>query len=188
MIGTETQQPSDEELIGRFLHNDTAAFDILYERNHRQLYAYLGRLVPGHADRIDDLFQRTWIKAINTLSTYSHNDRFMSWLLRIAHNLAVDLFRHSSSDMEETLLDGDRDHMEADDNTPWREFERKELIELVEAGLATLRPELREVFLLRQDDLSFKEIADIQACSVNTVIARMQYALRGLKLFLKGKL
>jgi RNA polymerase sigma-70 factor (ECF subfamily) len=39
----------------------------------------------------------------------------------------------------------------------------------------------REVFMLRLDKISFKEIAEIQNCSINTVLARMQYAMKNLK-------
>jgi len=183
----ESQQPSDEELIGRFLKNDTAAFTILYERYRRQIYAHINRLLPGQPDKADDIFQQSWIKALGTLSTYQHNDRFLPWLLKIAHNQAIDLFRRSKDDYQEIPLDDSADVVDSQGSDPRHELDRKELAVLLDAALAILPPEQREVFLLRQDDVSFREIAEIQNCSINTVLGRMQYALRNLQGFLKAK-
>ena len=68
---------------------------------------------------------------------------------------------------------------------PWRELHREELSKAIDTALDSLSPELREVFLMRRDDIPFKEIAEIQKCSINTVLARMQYALRNMRKALK---
>ena len=60
-------------------------------------------------------------------------------------------------------------------------FSREELEKAVSDAVGKLSPELREVFLLRRENISFKEIAVIQKCSINTVLARMQYALKNLR-------
>ena len=57
----------------------------------------------------------------------------------------------------------------------------------IEAAVRSLPQEQREVFLLRTEgDVPFKDIARIQGTSVNTALARMQYALQKLRTELKG--
>ena len=58
---------------------------------------------------------------------------------------------------------------------------REELEKAISAAMGKLSPELREVFLLRRENISFREIAQIQKCSINTALARMQYALKNLR-------
>ena len=69
---------------------------------------------------------------------------------------------------------------------PDRLMSNEELGKIISRGLEELSLEQREVFLLRQQDISFKEIAEIQECSINTVLSRMQYALKSLRKFLNS--
>ena len=64
---------------------------------------------------------------------------------------------------------------------PWRTMDESELGNAIRKAVETLSPDQKEVFLLRQEGVSFKEIAEIQQCSLNTALARMQYALKKLK-------
>ena len=175
--GTETP---DIELIERYLDGDLAAFDMLYAKYKRRLYAYVNRLLSGRSAVADDVFQATWIKALNQLGRYKHSERFLAWLTRIAHNLAIDHFRRSkreflSEDTESTRL------FAALESEPWRDLDNRELAKSIENCVSKLKEEQREVFILRQDEVSFKEIAAIQDCSINTALGRMQYALRNLR-------
>ncbi len=176
------EKVSDQELIVNYLNGSESNFDLLYERYKRQLYAYLHRMLPGQHAVIDDIFQQVWIKVIAKLSSYRHSDRFQAWLMRIAHNMTIDFFRRSkkynavSVDSDDTLLQlPDRREM------PWSNMSFDELSCAVAAALEKLPLEQREVFLLRQDKISFKEIAAIQQCSINTVLGRMQYAIKNLR-------
>ena len=171
---------SDIELIEKYLNNNTAAFDILYSRYRRQLYAYLNRLMPGQYALADDVFQNTWVKVIKQLPKYKHKEKFLAWVTRIAHNLAVDHFRKSkheilAEDTESTRL------FAAIGNEPWRVLDKSELSASLEKCVAKLQEEQREVFILRQNEMSFKEISKIQSVSINTALGRMQYALKNLR-------
>ena len=170
----------DNKLIEIFLDDDLDAFNTLYERYRRQMYAYLNRVVPGQHALIDDIFQQTWIKVIHQLPKYRSENKFLAWIMRIAHNLAIDYFRKSKheilqEDTEEKML------FSSKDDEPWRQLDSEELGELLEKCINKLPPEQREVFLLRQDELSFKEITEIQNCSINTVLGRMHYATQNLR-------
>ena len=172
----------DQELIKNYLSGSNNDFDILYERYKRQLYAYLHRMLPGQHAVIDDIFQQVWIKVIAKLPVYQHNNKFQAWLMRIAHNMTIDFFRRSKKNATVSVDDDDSliqlpDYREM----PWTNICMDELGKAVGVALEQLPVEQKEVFLMRQDKISFKDIAKIQQCSINTVLGRMQYAIKNLR-------
>ena len=173
---------SDNELIQLYLKGGEEAFDALYERYKRQVYSYLSRLLGGSNAECDDLFQQTWLKIIRRLPEYQCRQRFLAWAMRIAHNLAMDYFRHNRRNVTEDIET--QTEVLRDDLEPWRNMDRGELARVLDRALAELAPELREVFLLRMEKVNFKEIAEIQGCSINTALGRMQYALRNLQRYI----
>jgi RNA polymerase sigma-70 factor (ECF subfamily) len=173
----------DKDLIKAYLHGDTDAFTVLYERYKRQVYSFLLKMLADKSEAADDLFQKAWIKALKNLHRYHDNNRFLAWMLSITRNTALDHFRRQKRKYIFSELDRD-DVPEADSgmqDEPWRDMDRAELGEAVEAALKCLPPEQREVFVMRQEALSFKEIARIHKCSINTALARMQYAMKNLQ-------
>ncbi len=172
---------SDSELINSFLKDELYAFEALYERYRKQLYAYLYRLLPGQHALVEDIFQQTWIKVINQLHGYRHNQKFLAWVIRISHNLAIDHFRKTKREGQNDFGDDKNPLLSDEKYEPWKNIDRAELSEALEDCMRKLPADQREVFLLRQDDISFKEIAEIQKCSINTALGRMQYALRNMQ-------
>jgi RNA polymerase sigma-70 factor (ECF subfamily) len=172
---------SDSELINSFLKDELYAFEALYERYRKQLYAYLYRLLPGQHALVEDIFQQTWIKVINQLHGYRHNQKFLAWVIRISHNLAIDHFRKTKREGQSDFGDDKNPLLSDEKYEPWKNIDRAELSEALEDCMRKLPADQREVFLLRQDDISFKEIAGIQKCSINTALGRMQYALRNMQ-------
>ena len=179
------QEVDDAILIKEYLSGDDRAVTLLYERYKALLYSYLNRLLDNNRPSADDLFQQTWIKVVDQLPHYEHRQQFSAWLLRIAHNLTIDYFRKCGrlSQYEAGSLDDSENAVDPPDkdNEPWRGMHREELEKAVSDAVGKLSPELREVFLLRRENISFREIAVIQKCSINTALARMQYALRNLR-------
>lgn len=174
----------DGELIKRYLKGDEKSFAVLYGRYRLQLYAYLSRRVSCQADA-DDLFEECWLRVIKNLDRYQDDGIFGAWLLRVARNLWLDRLRSDRrSRMSVPLDDADAVPVEPaapEKDRPDRVSSADELAELVRGALDELRPELREVFVLRQENRPFREIAEIQNCSINTVLSRMQYALKFLR-------
>lgn len=81
---------------------------------------------------------------------------FLAWLIRIAHNVAVDGFRRNAraGETEISLDEEDSPHeIAAPASEPWRELHREELSKAIDTALDSLSPELREVFLMRRDDI-----------------------------------
>lgn len=184
---SEKQQTEieDQVLIQRYLAGDTEAFPLLYARYRGLLFNYLNGLLSCGNSASDDLFQQTWIRALDNLGKYREQQQFGAWLLRIAHNLVIDHYRknRSKQQYEAGSLDDEENHYQTPgkNTEPWRDMSNSELGKAIQEALEELSPDLREVFLLRQEEFSFKEIAEIQHSSINTVLGRMQYALKNLR-------
>ncbi len=176
----EENRTEDEILIQNYLAGDAESFDELYARYKKPLYAYLNRLLQDRA-LADDLFQQTWIKVLNRLEKYESKKKFFAWLSMIAHNLAIDHFRRAKNNAELPLEEEAELPDRGGSNEPWRNLHNRELKKALERATGALPGDLREVFLLRQEGISFKEIADIQKCTLNTVLGRMRYALLNLR-------
>lgn len=171
---------SDIELIEKFLANDYDAFEVLYNRYKKQMYAYLNRLLPGQHALADDIFQQTWVRVIRRLPDYRDSQKFLAWVMRISHNLTIDHFRKNKREFTYEYTENER-LFSTDDFQPWMDLDREEIAKTLDKCIAELSDDQREVFLLRQENISFKEIAEIQDTSINTALGRMQYALRNLR-------
>lgn len=167
----------DSELIQRWLDGDEAAFHTLYDRYRLPLYAYLNRLAAGDSHLADDLYQQVWTRAVDRFDQYRESDRFLSWLFRIGHNLAVDHFRRRKTAAEEALDSPVEDEGESVADR----LDRDVISKALEDAIRDLKPDQREVVELRRNGLPFKEIAAIQDVSINTVLGRMHYAVHHLR-------
>ena len=175
-------QPADAVLIERFLRGEESAFEALYNRYRRQLYAFLNNLI-GPGAECDEVFEETWLKVIDKLPGYKDDGRFGAWLFRVGRNQFYDRLRRNRHERENLSLDVEEPPQVAAPAGygPGERMELNEVERLVNAAVAELPEELRETFLLRQQGVAFKEIAEIQQCSINTALSRMQYALRALR-------
>lgn len=186
MNTSDAMERPDNELIQGYLAGDISAFEQLYERYKRQLYSYLNKMLSDQYSTVDDIFQQVWIKALSKLPEYKNQDRFLGWLLRIAHNTTIDHFRRNRKWQHQVQLDSEDAPEIKDDreDLAWQRMDKAEINRALSSALEKIQPELREVFLMRQEQLSFKEIAELQGCSINTALARMQYALKNLKKYM----
>jgi RNA polymerase sigma-70 factor (ECF subfamily) len=134
----------------------------------------------------EDLFQDVFIKIIDTLKNkrYTEEGKFLPWALRIAHNLCVDYFRKVKRTPAIKTSD-DQDIFEVinvSQEAPDQKLMRGESHDKVRRMLDLLPEEQREIIVLRHyANLSFKEIAEITNCSINTALGRMRYGLINLR-------
>jgi len=141
----------------------------------------------------EDIFQETFIKVIKSLHAgkYQENGKFISWVVRIAHNLIIDHFRKekqmktfSSDDYENDVFNSMRFSERTIEETIIQDQIEADLRKMVEC----LPQEQKEVILLRHYlDLSFKEIAEQTNVSINTALGRMRYALINLRKLIEEK-
>lgn len=90
---------SDQVLLNHYLSGDRSAISTLIERHSRRVRDYIGMMVKDR-DVADDIFQETFIKAVRVIDEgrYTDNGKFLSWILRIAHNQVIDHFRAMRQD------------------------------------------------------------------------------------------
>ncbi|MBR2440349.1 MAG: sigma-70 family RNA polymerase sigma factor [Lentisphaeria bacterium] len=175
-----SEQVADGELIRAYLSGDAESFEILYSRYRKPLYAFLNRLLENSIVA-DDLFQQTWLKAIRNFPAYENKQKFFAWLSTIAHNLVMDYFRSQKRAAEQPLDEGVLNDRCTDGSEAWSQMNDEEFETAFENAVNELPSEQKEVVILRRDGLSFKEIAEIQKCPLNTALGRMNYALKSLR-------
>jgi RNA polymerase sigma factor (sigma-70 family) len=176
---------SDSELVSRYQIGNEGAFEVLLHRHKSKLYTAIYLIVR---DRYvaEDLLQETFIKAINTIreKRYNEEGKFLPWISRIAHNLAIDHFRRKKRYPVIVLEDGSRllNSMEFSEES----MESKHIMQDTRSKLRGLIKELpteqRQVLIMRHYlKMSFQEIADRTGVSINTALGRMRYALINLR-------
>jgi len=86
---------SDNELVSKFVSGDQSSFEILISRYRKQVYSYILLLIRNQ-HLAEDIFQDTFVKVIRSLheGRYRDDGKFLAWVIRIAHNLVIDHFRH----------------------------------------------------------------------------------------------
>ena len=182
----KTQGRTDYELLSDYINGERAALEQLIKRYERKVYVYI--LMMVHQSHLaEDLTQDTFIKAIQSLKRgqYSDDNKFGSWLIRIAHNIVIDHFRRNKQRQE--LLSSSYDYdLFATARFSEANVEQRMVYGQVLADVRSLLNELpmeqREVVLLRYyGDLSFKEIADLTNVSINTALGRMRYAIMNMR-------
>jgi len=185
-------QISDESLIERYNRGETWALTELVNRYRKPLYSFLWRMTGNSADS-DEIFQDTWVRII-TKSKGFRQDRFKGWIFKIAHNLVIDWSRRKgrtvSLDAPQTGGDDGvttlSDRLADQSPSPDIRVDGKDIGRAIKNALSELPGEQREVFVLRMEaGMAFKDIAKMQGVSLNTALARMQYALVKMRKLLK---
>lgn len=183
-------QPTDEELVTAYLEEeDEEAFRTLVERHQEQIFGYLMGMVKNRAVA-NDLFQETFLRVINAMQerrgSYTHKGQWLSWVMRIARNAAIDHMRKQKkwADVPQDEDEGRSfwDTVAGEEPSADEELHRAEQREWLDEHIEELPPEQREVLLLRQEtELTFREIAELTDVSINTALGRMRYALKNLR-------
>lgn len=184
-------QPSDEELVKAYLEeNDQQAFRTLVERHQEKIFGYLMGMVKNRAVA-NDLFQETFLRVVSAMQerrgSYTHQGQWLSWVMRIARNAAIDHMRKQKkwADVSNEDDEEGRDFWDTvPDSRPFadEDLHHEEQKEWLEEHIQELPPEQREVLLLRQEtDLTFREISELTDVSINTALGRMRYALKNLR-------
>ncbi|MDP4129194.1 MAG: sigma-70 family RNA polymerase sigma factor [Bacteroidota bacterium] len=182
---------TDHELIHSFRDGDLQALEALVIRHKDKLYTSILFLVKDKY-MAEDIFQDVLIKIIDTIrgGRYTEEGKFLPWAMRIAHNLCVDHFRKVKRTPTIKTSD-DRDIFEVinftEDGADVKIMKRQSH-DRVRRMLDLLPEDQREVIILRHyADLSFKEIASLTNCSINTALGRMRYGLINLRKMMTEK-
>ena len=176
---------TDNQLVRSFQEGNNKALEVLINRSKDKIFTSINILVKDKY-LAEDLFQDVFIKIIDTLrnKTYNEEGKFLPWAVRIAHNLCIDHFRKvnrrpSVVTSDDTDIFDDIDEVvEGVDKVIIKEQRNDRISKLLDR----LPAEQREVIVLRHyGDFSFREIAQITNCSVNTSLGRMRYGLSNIR-------
>jgi RNA polymerase sigma factor (sigma-70 family) len=186
----KTLDLTDNELVIQFVNGEAQAIETLIHRYKNKVYTYI-LLTVRDQQLAEDIFQDTFLKVIKSLTDgrYQENGRFLQWVMRIAHNLVIDHFRHekqintvSSEKYEFDLFNSQK----FSDQTIEDEIIDFQITKDIRRLVDELPEDQKEIILLRHyGGLSFKEIADQTNVSINTALGRMRYALINLRKIIK---
>jgi RNA polymerase sigma-70 factor (ECF subfamily) len=179
------KESTDAQLVSAYMKGNEQAISVLITRHKQKIYSFIYSKVFDR-DVSEDIFQDTFIKVIKTLKRGAYNEegKFISWVMRISHNLVIDYFRknnrmpkfenNSDFNIFSVLHDGSLN------------AEKTMIKEQVEGDLKKIIQELpddqKEVLLMRiYKEMSFKDISEKTGVSINTALGRMRYALINLR-------
>jgi RNA polymerase sigma factor (sigma-70 family) len=182
---------TDQQLIHLFMDGDADALETLIIRHKDKIYTSIFLLVKDKY-LAEDIFQDVFIRVIDTVRSgrYTEEGKFLPWAMRIAHNLCVDHFRKVKR--TPTIKTGeDRDIFEVlnfSEEGVDKRMMQKQSHDRVRQMLDLLPEDQREVIILRHyAEISFKEIAALTNCSINTALGRMRYGLINLRKMMMEK-
>ena len=187
-----TNALNDNELVQRFIEGDQNSLEILIHRHKSRVYSYI-LLIVKNQELAEDIFQETFIKVIRSLKRgkYVENGKFVSWVLRISHNLIIDHFRKEKlqGTVSNDSLDVDIfNSQKFSDFTIEDEMVNNQILSEVKELVKELPEDQQQVIYMRHYmGLSFKEIAEQTDVSINTALGRMRYALINLRKLIKQK-
>ncbi len=176
---------TDQQLIHLYMEGDADALATIVVRYKDKIYTSIYLLVKDKY-LTEDIFQDVFIRIIDTLKggRYTDEGKFLPWAMRIAHNMCVDHFRKVKRSPTIKTSD-DRDIFEVlnfSEPGADQKMMNGQSHDRVRKMVDMLPEDQREVIILRHyADLSFKEIADLTKCSINTALGRMRYGLINLR-------
>ncbi len=182
MLKTEI---SDSCLVSLYTNGNKEAMSVLIDRHKSRIFTTIYLIVKDKYVA-EDILQDVFIKTINIINNKKYNEqgKFLPWVLRIAHNQAIDHFRKEKRNVKITLSDGSDVFNSLRFSEDFSETNNlsKESKKLLKKIIETLPDKQKQVLIMRHYmDMSFQEIAKATNVSINTALGRMRYALITLR-------
>tara|TARA_B100000575_G_C23050190_1_gene604538 strand:- start:223 stop:813 length:591 start_codon:yes stop_codon:yes gene_type:complete len=177
---------TDACLIRNYINGDEKSLEILIYKHKSKIYNFIFSKVLDR-EIAEDVFQETFIKVIKTLKngTYNEEGKFLSWVMRISHNLIIDFFRKTNRMPKFEASSDDYDIFQfIKDGSPNVEntLINKQIVNDLKKLILELPLDQKEVLNMRiYRDMSFREIAEVTGVSINTALGRMRYAIINLR-------
>ena len=184
-----TMETEEAQIASGLRRRDPGLLDALIEQYQHRLLRYLVHLTSERATA-EDLFQETWIRVLEKGHQYDGKSRFVTWLMTIAHNVAIDHLRKrrpASLDEMRDTKDAAPFEPVADSPSPFDNVSAMEDGARIQAALEKVAPIFREVLVLRfQEQLKLEEIAKLINIPLATVKTRLYRGVNALRPALRG--
>lgn len=179
------QNFSDQQLVSAYLSGDSLSIEHLITRHKDKVFRFIISKVKN-VDLANDIFQEVFIKVINKLreGRYNEEGKFISWVMRISHNMVIDHFRKES---KVKMIRPNDDYnifnaISEESDSVESDVINKQVFNEVKELVNYLSYEQREVVKMRYfSGMTFKEISEESGISINTALGRMRYALINLR-------
>lgn len=168
------------DLVQRAQRGDASAFTELVNRYERRIFRLAKNITQSDEDA-EDVLQESFLKAYQHLGGFQGQSKFYTWIVRIAVNEALMKLRRRKSDrtvsLDETIDTGEENvvrEIAVWEDNPEQRYSQREIRELLDKAIMSLRPAFRAVFVLRDvEDLSTEETASVLDLSVPAVKSRL---------------
>ena len=179
----------DRILIQLYKEGNEDAFKQLLFRHKDKIFRFI-KLKVKDVDLANDIFQDVFIKVINTIKsgTYNEEGKFLPWVMRIAHNLIIDHFRRNTRYKHVSESSSLKDDfnvfstLSSENKNIEEQITTKELLDQMVTLVDYLPHSQKKILNMRIfQDMSFKEIAEIENISINTALGRMRYAILNIR-------
>jgi RNA polymerase sigma-70 factor (ECF subfamily) len=181
---------SDEKLMERIQHQDTSAFNELYERYSQRLLLYFYRTLGGNQDKAQDFLQDIFLKLIQKPELFDPERRFSSWIFTVAYNLCKNEYRRletRNAVENNPEINPISRGLQNPNPHPEHDVDQKDFKNALFHELNKLDENHRSTFLLRhQQNLCIEEISEILGCPEGTVKSRLYYTTKRLAARLKA--
>jgi RNA polymerase sigma-70 factor (ECF subfamily) len=177
-----TKMPNKDAHLIEEAQKNNPSFDALYEKYKDKIMNYFLYRVGRNYDNAEELTQETFLKAFKALNRFVIQDcSYLTYLLKIAHNLLVNHYRGNKLVLRESVED--------DRITTMDDVETKLEMEKVwsEVAKELTTAEERALRLRYQNDLAVKDIASDMNRTSNAVKLLLCHGRKKLK-YLKPQL
>ena len=167
------ESDGDHALVRAAGSGDTRAFEALYRKHSRRVFAVVWRLSGGQAARAEDLVQEAFIRAWQALPKFRFESAFSTWLHRLAVNTALMDIRSRAGNEDRETDDSPLEIMATHDTAGQRTSQRIDL----ERAVATLPERARAVLVLHDvEGWKHEEIAAELGMAVGSSKAQLHRA------------
>jgi RNA polymerase sigma-70 factor, ECF subfamily len=172
----------DRHLIEEFQAGDEFAFVSLYNRYKGPIYAFCYKMM-GDREQARDVMQETFLRVYENRDRLTSTKAFKSWIFTIARNQCLNQIR---KDRREVPLTDEGEIASLKTDSPASRLEKSERIALVTRHINALKPDYKEVIVLREyQNMSYEEIAAVTRSTISAVKSRLFKARRKLAILIE---
>ncbi len=180
---TRSAAQDDCRLVARIRARDMVAFEELYRNLHPRLSRFVANIVH-RPQLVEEIFSDTMMVVWEKIDSFAGESKLSTWIFAIAYRKSMKALRR----LDEAVEDPDADNRASHEPGPDHNLGQQRVHEALIAAIGELSPDHRAVVDLTYfHELSYREIAEIMDCPVDTVKTRMFHARRYLKRKLPGE-